>query len=125
MSTEPIDATRTGSPWLPRSGKAIATLVVGLLVALLPVLYFLLIALGTIICFGSECDDSDVLWAPLVILVAVLMVVSPFAAVNFLQRGESEPSAARTALAIAGQIVIVWGVTGAAVAYTIATTGTA
>ncbi|SDT19201.1 hypothetical protein [Actinoplanes derwentensis] len=123
MSTEPIYATPTPSSWLPRSGKATTVLVAGLLTVTVPVLYFLLTALATIVCFGSECDDSDVLWAPPAVLVAVLMAVSPFAAVNFAQRGPSAPTAARTALTIAGHIVIVWAVTGAVMAYSFATTG--
>ncbi|MFD1367664.1 hypothetical protein [Actinoplanes sichuanensis] len=112
MSTDPAEITRPArSAWQPRSTGATVVLWVARVVALLPVLYFVFMAMASLACFSDSCrDDSTMIYAVPAVAAAVLFGWTPYAAVRVLQVDASAPGPARIVGVLAGHAVVVWGV---------------
>ncbi|KUL34230.1 hypothetical protein ADL15_16470 [Actinoplanes awajinensis subsp. mycoplanecinus] len=104
------------SAWLPASRNATIALWVAIVVAALPVIYFLFAAVISLACFSDSCSDQNMIYAVPAAALAFLMALSPFAAVRALQQPGTAPSGARTTAVVLGQVTLVWGVTGAVLA---------
>ncbi|GAA2514477.1 hypothetical protein [Winogradskya humida] len=101
------------SAWLPRSGGATAVLCVTALIAALPALYFVFLAFASFLCMSDSCSNTNMLYSVPFALAAVLLALSPFAAVRLYQgKWAAAPQlrlAAVLAAVLAADVLIVGG----------------
>ncbi|WP_143133686.1 hypothetical protein [Actinoplanes philippinensis] len=107
----------------PRSRGVTVALWVARAVALLPVLYFLFMAMVAVACFSDSCADRNMIYAVPAVVAAVLLGWTPYAVVRILQRDGVTPTTARVAAVLLGHAVLVWGAFTIVVVYLIRTTG--
>ncbi|WP_344646496.1 hypothetical protein [Winogradskya consettensis] len=97
------------SAWFPRSGGATAVLCVAALVAVLPALYFVFLAFASFLCMSDSCSNTNMLYSVPFTAAAVLLALSPFAAVRFYQGGWAGAPQLRMVVVLAGDVLVVGG----------------
>jgi hypothetical protein len=115
----------TAMSWYPRSTRATVVYWVARAVVLLPMLYFVFMAMASLACFSDSCRDPGhrISYALIATVASLLLGWTPNAAVAVLQRAGTAPTTTRVVAVLAGYTVLVWGVFTAFIVYFIKATG--